>query len=312
MVRFPMIPSFSTTRAEAPHTAARIERPLIHEVLFHGLGIVMIGRLLLAGNPALALVAYGVPLALYTLLIVRSCTQIHKPTGTRWQRVRLLYPFVLMNLFYQATRPAMLALVSQTRDAWLVQSDHWLFGGDLSVLLDQHQGWIYNPLASEIFSLCYSLFFLYLTSAVLRSARGSLDRQMAFSSGLWSVYAIGLLGYTLVPAYGPFVFFRGTYHHDIAGWFFTSLNHTIVTNGSSTFDVFPSLHVGVSLFLLLWDWRTARRWFWACLLPVVLLWASTIYLRYHYGTDLIAGALLALGCLAIAFRNLKTYERQPV
>ena len=309
MVRFSMIPSFSATRAEAPHVAGRLTRPLIHEVLFYGLGIVMIGRLLVAGHPTLALVAYGVPLALYTLLIMWGCTQGHKPASRRWQQVRLLYPFVLMNLFYQATRPAMLALGSRTRDAWLMESDRWLFGGDLGVMLDQHHGWIYNPLASEIFSLCYSLFFLYLVSAVVRSARGSLDRQMAFSIGLWSVYAIGLLGSTLVPAYGPFVSFRGTYHHAITGWFFTNLNHTIVTNGSSTFDVFPSLHVGVSLFLLLWDWRTARRWFWACLLPVVLLWVSTIYLRYHYGTDLIAGALLALGCLAIAFLNLKTYER---
>jgi membrane-associated phospholipid phosphatase len=312
MARFSMIPSFSTTTAEVPRVANRLERPLIHEVLFHSLGIIMIVRLLLAGSTTLALLAYGAPLVIYTLLVIQGCIVASNPASTQWQRVRLLYPFVLMNLFYQATRPAILALGSPTHDAWIVKSDRWIFGGDLGVMLDQHWGWIYNLLASEIFSLCYSLFFLYLVSGIIRSTRGSLDRQMAFSTGLWSLYAIGLLGYTLVPAYGPFVSFRGAYHHEIAGWFFTNLNHTIVTNGSSTFDAFPSLHAGVSLFLLLWDWHTARRWFWACLLPVVLLWISTIYLLYHYGTDLIAGALLALGCLALAFRNLKTHERHLV
>ena len=61
---------------------------------------------------------------------------------------------------------------------------------------------------------------------------------------------------------------------------------------SSIYDVFPSLHIAVTLALLQQDLRHARR-----LLPIVLpvgivTMISTVWLGYHYAVDLIAGVLL--------------------
>jgi membrane-associated phospholipid phosphatase len=59
-------------------------------------------------------------------------------------------------------------------------------------------------------------------------------------------------------------------------------------------DVFPSVHVAASLYLLRFDWRHWRRRFWWVLAPCIVLWLSTLYLRFHYFVDLLAGAAVAL------------------
>ena len=84
----------------------------------------------------------------------------------------------------------------------------------------------------------------------------------------------------------------------------TQLSDLMVRQGSNQVDVFPSLHVGVSLYLwltLLKDQRSIA----VGIAPLVfLLWVSTLYLRYHYLTDTLAGAALAVTVF------LLTYEKK--
>lgn len=79
-------------------------------------------------------------------------------------------------------------------------------------------------------------------------------------------------------------------------------NDALVRMGSTGVDVFPSLHVAVSLFILGFDFRHNKRRFWIFLIPCVGLWCSTLYLRYHYLIDVLCGVLLASWALWIANR----------
>jgi membrane-associated phospholipid phosphatase len=64
--------------------------------------------------------------------------------------------------------------------------------------------------------------------------------------------------------------------------------------------VFPSLHVGISFVVWLYAFRNSRKLFWI-LSPLVLsLFVSTIYLRYHYLIDVVAGLVLAPLCFFLA------------
>jgi membrane-associated phospholipid phosphatase len=59
-------------------------------------------------------------------------------------------------------------------------------------------------------------------------------------------------------------------------------------------DAFPSGHTAITLTVVYLAWRFERRLF-AFFLPVALaLIASTVYCRYHYVVDVIAGIGLAL------------------
>src|SRR5262249_30071594 len=59
------------------------------------------------------------------------------------------------------------------------------------------------------------------------------------------------------------------------------------------FDVFPSGHTMIAVTVLLVAWRRARDAFWYFMPVAVCLIASTVYCRYHYVIDVLAGATLA-------------------
>ena len=69
---------------------------------------------------------------------------------------------------------------------------------------------------------------------------------------------------------------------------------------------FPSLHVGGSVYLCLYDLRVNRLRGLTFLPLVLLIYVATIFLRYHYVIDLLAGTVIAAGCIPLgqwAFRH---------
>jgi membrane-associated phospholipid phosphatase len=103
-----------------------------------------------------------------------------------------------------------------------------------------------------------------------------------------------LPGYLLVPATGPALAFPDLFSEPLSGWLLTAVNRAVVEHGSSVYSVFPSLHVLITCALLAFDRRHCPRRFKFMLLPTIGLFASTMYLRYHYAIDLLAGAGLFL------------------
>jgi membrane-associated phospholipid phosphatase len=110
---------------------------------------------------------------------------------------------------------------------------------------------------------------------------------------MFTIYGIGFLGYSLVPAGGPHLAFPGEFHVPLTGWVVTRFNALIVEKGSNGVDVFPSLHCAVSCYLLFFDRQHARWRYRLYLVPCVGIWFATIYLRYHYFLDLVVGFAIA-------------------
>jgi len=110
---------------------------------------------------------------------------------------------------------------------------------------------------------------------------------------------IGTQGYMLVPAIGPAIAFPSLFHHALSGSTYENITGLIDT-ARATRDVFPSLHVAISSIVLYYAWRRGRALF-VITLPLVLAnWLSTIYLRYHYLIDVIAGWATAIAAIALA------------
>jgi membrane-associated phospholipid phosphatase len=68
---------------------------------------------------------------------------------------------------------------------------------------------------------------------------------------------------------------------------------------------FPSLHSAVSCLSLYYAWKYCRWYFPILLVFVLVLLASTVYLRHHWVVDLLAGTCLVPWTLWLAPR----YER---
>ena len=263
--------------------------------------------------------------ALYALVIVRLLTS---PLGVAWTevgiwasfaatsavlialtrehsaawawRVRLGGYVVLMNAVYFRMGAVFAATAGVRRDSALQRVDTLLFGQPLPLYFDGAS----RVVTSELLSFCYLLLFPYILVScgrhLVRLRRAPAEAR-AFYSGLFLVYAIGFAGYLLVPAQGAWLEMPHAFHHDIAGGWITALNRAVVERGSNRVDVFPSLHVAASAFMLFFDRRFAR-WRYQLYLPAAVgLWISTVYLRFHYGIDVIAGALVAATALRAAF-----------
>jgi PAP2 superfamily len=220
-------------------------------------------------------------------------------------RLRLGFFFLLMNGTYLTLGEAVPLLRGGRVDGLLQRIDTRLFGAPLPLYLD----FASRPLASDLLSACYVILFPYILFSCIRHlwlAGDSLIVAQRFYSGFFTVYAISFAGYVLLPAQGPYLDMPGVFHHPISGGWITRFNDALVRGGSNRVDVFPSLHVAASAFILFFDRSHARWRYLAYLAPAAGLWISTIYLRYHYGIDVMAGfAVTAIG-LAVARRLSET------
>jgi len=266
-----------------------------HDLVFGAFLLLMAGRLIalegLTGPHAIVYLGFT---ALHAAVLL---------TAPIWLRLAF-YPFALQAAYF-TLGPAMRALQPPSADGLLQRIDLGLLGVNLSAALEP----VAHPLLTDLMSACYLLFFPYLIVTHLDYFRGNIDTLRRFCTGLYTVYAGGLIGYALVPAAGPYVAMAGDFLRPLDGGWLTRIHQAIVVQGTNGVDVFPSLHCGVTSFLLFFDRRHSPRRYLALLAPVAILWISTIYLRYHYFVDVIAGfALSAVGlALACGTKNRKTH-----
>lgn len=213
------------------------------------------------------------------------------------RRARLFWFALLMNIVFVHMRWA-IPVMHPLKDDLLLQAwDRWLIGGNLSLGM---QAWA-HPLTTEFLSFCYALFIPYLYISLLWYISRPINIAERFYMGLFSLYAIGFIGYSFFPALGPYLAMRGAFTQPLEGGTITYLNQLIYPSGTNYCDVFPSLHCAVSAYMLFFDRRYEKLRYYIYLLPCVGLWVSTVYLRYHYFVDVVAGFILAGLALAIAF-----------
>ncbi len=115
--------------------------------------------------------------------------------------------------------------------------------------------------------------------------------------------ALGFLasyvGYILVPVRGPRFLLQDL--PPLRGlWLTTLLQNTLDRLESAAYDCFPSGHTELTM-LACWGSRmVSSRLFYlfAAYTPCIIF--ATVYLRYHYTIDVLAGAALAFVLIAVA------------
>ena len=223
--------------------------------------------------------------------------------GDYWPKLRLLAGYFFVLWYFLTVASFVPALELTIRDTSLLAADEELFGITPAVGMQR----VTSTLMTELMSACYLSFLIYLHVAMVDAAFKSTEYATRFASWILSVYAIGLPGYLLVPAIGPGKAFPDLFATPLDGWLITATNHSIIERGSAVYDVFPSLHVLITCALLAFDRRHCPRRFKFMLLPALGLFVSTIYLRYHYAIDLIAGVTMFLVALVL-FRERKLVD----
>jgi membrane-associated phospholipid phosphatase len=209
-----------------------------------------------------------------------------------WEILRDWFPFlVILLMYYSLWGDATLLLVRSDRDQALIALDQRLFGFQASLVLQR----IVSPwlTAGMDFAYFYHVLNIPVVACFIYIFRDRA-RFREMMSGLMVVSFLGLLGYLLVPAIGPIYTFRNQYTVPLrqSVWVFNR-EVDFMDFARIRRDVFPSMHVAISFVVWLYAYRNSKKLFWI-LSPLILsLWFSTVYLRYHYLIDVLAGLILA-------------------
>jgi membrane-associated phospholipid phosphatase len=178
-----------------------------------------------------------------------------------------------------------------TFDARLIAVDHAIFGVHPTVWMER----LISPTLSAFLQFAYiSYYFIPVSLGVVLIARGRFVEFEEVLFGILLCFYLSYVGYLLVPAIGP----RFTLSHlQTADLQFPPFIVTIqdALNGleKNKTDAFPSGHTAVSLMSLYYAWKVREKKLFVGLIPVVTgLIISTVYLRYHYVIDVIAGIAL--------------------
>lgn len=189
--------------------------------------------------------------------------------------------------------------------------DHFLYNLDLLLGLDKLDTFVIENqhyIITEVLSFCYLMYFVGLVFSAFYFIYYNQKYRESFSSGFFFVFWVIVLGYIFLPSEGPYFFIphENSGHHGL----FAQLNYFLYDNFANRIDCFPSGHAAESLFILFFCWMSRKKLFIALWSPICLgIIVSTIYLRFHYVSDIIAGICLAIVGITISYYKLraKTY-----
>ncbi|MBI1850926.1 MAG: phosphatase PAP2 family protein [Planctomycetes bacterium] len=186
----------------------------------------------------------------------------------------------------------------------LIRADQWLFGTNPTQWAEKLQ----TPWLTEILQWIYASFYFIPTvlAARLIATRRWLQLDVSVVAVILGFYS-SYLGYFVLPARSPDKILP--HGEPLVGVLAAeSIRRTLENLENIVFDCFPSGHTEVSLLVLWLAWRFDRIAFSILVAPITLLVVSTIYLRYHYGIDLVAAVVFAIGVL-LALRPIEKRMR---
>ncbi len=193
---------------------------------------------------------------------------------------------------------AFLPLVnSGSLDQQLFAFDRRWFGFEASILLDR----TINGFTSEWFAFFYFCYFLILAlhsiPILLFSRRNRLLGE--FALGMLILFCVGHILYTLVPGFGPVraIAEQLPSRYPPGLWLDTVM--ATVASGGAQKDIFPSLHTAAPTFITLFSFRYRKSFpfrysFWIVAVFAANIIVATMFLRWHWLVDVVAGLCLAV------------------
>lgn len=222
--------------------------------------------------------------------------------------VRDFVPIIVCLVIYLNLHDLIHFVNRSDKDAFLAKVDFALFGIQPTLFLET----MIHPWITDYTTFCYSLFYFVAPAlgVVLYFSR-EFARFRRFAVSVLMCFYIGYFGYILVPAVGPRFFLAEEFTRDLSGSEYSQqLRDTLNVLQSTRRDCFPSLHNGVTMLTLLFciAWRRRLLIFFA---PIAFgIMYATIYLRYHWVIDQLAGWLLAFFCFWLGPKVSDFWDRK--
>jgi membrane-associated phospholipid phosphatase len=213
------------------------------------------------------------------------------------------HPLALFPILYKEKQLLAAAVGDWRLTAVVSAAEEQLFGGQPSIYLSQRLSIV---ALSEYLHFCYVAYVLIVPGV---AAYWYLTKQRAAFHELMLLLAIVMFGsylfFILWPVDSPFYRFDRP-GPPLAGHFFFDLVHFVSSRGGARGGAFPSAHAVGAVVLWLVAFHHQRRLA-ILLVPMIAgLIVATVYGRFHYALDTIAGVGIALAVVGVYRRKPRT------
>lgn len=250
------------------------------------------------------LAAYSI-VALLAILIARH---FDEERGGLHRFVRLLYPAILIPFFYRETGGTMFLFFDQFLDYQLTAFEQGVFGVNPTIYADQH---LLNVITNEILSLFYFLYYPLLPAFLLiLYVRREYEIVKGAVTAISLTFFVSYILFFAYPIEGPRWYFADRYLHAVEGPVFRPLVNLVIANGAVHGGCMPSTHYAVTLVIMMFVGRYYPKWLWFMVPMSTGLALGTVWGRFHYVSDVVVGALIALAATVVVWR-LAPAEKMP-
>jgi len=205
--------------------------------------------------------------------------------------IRNFYPLILLGFYYSET-DYYNNLLFENLDPLIVIIENFLFGTQPSLKFSQQ---IPFKWFSELMHLGYFSYYLMTFGIPLLFY---IKAPKQFEKTLFIIvlsFCFYYILFILFPVIGPQFYFPLEQRAVPDGNLFKRIMDIIIEIGETQTGAFPSSHVGMAILFLILIAKHFKKWLYVLIPLVIILTASTVYIKAHYVIDVIAG--LATGLL---------------
>lgn len=249
-------------------------------------------------------------ISIYTALLISQFIIIRFRDRNRFLRITydLVFPIICVIILFDSLEWVVHYVNPKDIDPLLVRLDYIIFGNHPTVMLEM----IMNPLLTDILQTAYSTY--YFLPVILGITLVSDNQRKEFDRSLFLIlfcFYLSYLGYIIWPALGPRFALAHLQTQRLEGLFMAEPMRNLLNRLEGIKrDAFPSGHTGVALTVLYLAYSYKRTLFWIYLPVVILLLFSTVYCRYHYVVDVVAGVILAIAAIFFGEIYYKWWEKR--
>jgi len=219
--------------------------------------------------------------------------------------LRFWYPVIMIIFIFKENYHMVHAINPNDIDKTLIKIDYMVFGVNPTQ-------WFYrfaNPLITEMMEIIYILYYLVIVIYGIELYVKKRYDDFEYSVFILFVgFYLSYILYIIFPAVGPRFYLHDftAIDAELPGLFLTApLRHILdfaesIPSGAVNpqdyvqRDAMPSAHAEIVILLAYLSHKLKLKSFRFYMPYCILMIVSTVYLRYHYVIDLVAGAVLAI------------------
>jgi membrane-associated phospholipid phosphatase len=207
-------------------------------------------------------------------------------------------PIILFTFMYEEVEPLLHLISNNWCDEYLSLIDQKIFGVNFSLWVEQFD----YPFLNEIFTFGYIIYFVIIpVTAAIHYFAGNKSEYAQMLAQVILALCISYILFIFFPAQSPRFYHAHLIQSEMTGLFFSNLEEQIMSLGSYRGGAFPSAHIAVAILCWTSLFRRHRRFFHIMTPFIFLMIIGTIWGRYHYAIDGIAGIFLAF-CIHFGFK----------